>query len=61
MRDIFLYALDVTRESISLDSEIIGIYELDCDKIDGIIDSIQFLHSCGPDEYIDMLIAKILP
>jgi hypothetical protein len=61
LRDLFLHTIDVTREPISPDSEIIGIYELDCDEIDGILESIQLLHSCGPDEYIDMLISEILP
>jgi len=61
LRDLFLHAIGITRESIIPDSEFIGIYELDCDKIDGILETIALLHSCGPDEYVDMLIAKILP
>lgn len=60
LRDLFLHALDIKPEPFD-SADLIGIYECDNDKIHGIIDSIGFLHSCGPDEYIDMLIDSILP
>lgn len=61
LRDIYLIGIAKNESGIiPILPEITKTYEFSDDEIESVIDTIHYLVTCGPDEYIDGLIDTVM-